>query len=37
MKAITEAIRSIEEWIASLRIAIEPVTAAAASFSAISS
>jgi hypothetical protein len=35
MKAITEAIRSIIEWSASLRIATEPVIAAAASFSAI--
>ena len=34
--ATTEATRSIEEWSASLRIATEPVTAAAASFSAIS-
>ncbi len=35
MKAITEATRSISEWIASVRIAIEPVIAPAASFSAI--
>ncbi len=35
MKAITEATRSISEWIASVTIAIEPVIAPAASFSAI--
>ncbi len=34
-KAITEATRSIAEWSASLRIATEPVIAAAASFRAI--
>ncbi len=34
-KATTEAIRSIIEWSASLRIATDPVTAAAASFRAI--
>ncbi len=37
MNAITEATRSISEWIASVRIAIEPVIAPAASLSAISS
>src|SRR5436190_16413237 len=35
-KAITDAIRSTIEWIASLRIATDPVIAAAASFIAIS-
>src|SRR5215207_8446962 len=35
MKAITDAIRSIAEWSASLRIATDPVIAAAASFRAI--
>src|SRR5438067_5067412 len=35
-KAITEAIRSTIEWSASLRIATDPVIAAAASFMAIS-
>ena len=33
---MTEASRSIDEWIASVRIAIEPVIAPAASFIAIS-
>ena len=35
MKAMTEATRSISEWIASVMIAIEPVIAPAASLSAI--
>src|SRR5919106_1883431 len=34
--AITDAIRSISEWIASVRIAIDPVIAAAATLIAIS-
>ena len=36
-KAITEATRSMSEWIASVRIAIDPVIARAASLSAMAS